>query len=82
MSSKAEKNAELRQYLKENCDQVMQDQILNLLKERPDDVYEFINNWASKKLSNELGSEVKINDELNDELRKSMPKMVYPEDLN
>lgn len=60
----------------------MQDQILQLLKERPDDVYEFINNWASKRLNNEIVDEVKINDELNDELRKSMPKMVYPEDTN
>ena len=76
MSSKAEKNAELRQYLKENCDQVMQDQILQLLSERPENVYEFINDWAGKKLNNEKGSEI------NDELRKSMPKMVYPEEQN
>lgn len=75
-SNKDSKNAELRQYLKEKADGVMQEQILQLLSERPDDVYQFINNWADKRLKNEKGSEAIITDEI----RKSMPKMVYPED--
>ena len=54
----------------------MRELILQLVTERPTEVYEFIHDWVGKKLNNEMIPKPKVTEDI----RKSMPNLVYPED--
>jgi len=73
---KESRDAERRGYLKENVDSILQELILKLVKERPENVMKFINEWSTRNLE---GSEKPI-EKISEEMRKSMPHMVYPEE--
>lgn len=74
---KQQRDEERRAYLKENADTVMTELILQIVTVRPANVVEFIHEWSGKKLSGEVIAKVKVTEEV----RRSMPKLVYPEEV-
>jgi hypothetical protein len=74
---KQQRDEERRAYLKENADTIMTELILQIVTVRPANVVEFIHEWSGKKLSGEVIAKVKVTDEV----RRSMPKLVYPEEV-
>lgn len=76
MATKEERKVQNQKYLADHVDKILRNLTISLLKDKPDDVVQFIYNWCKEQGAKDIASPVKA------DKKPSLKKEMIEEDLS